>query len=149
MRSYRIYLASLFLILLFPFCAIGQKYSIPQKTFEIYKEAALIGDVNVYLDCITKASRQMLQGQLPQKEVLIQEYNYLMGKEYKVDIKDDIAILYFKKNTEYEPPYLFLKENNEWKIDLKAMEERIFFDKDKKWYIVGQKYLIPSKEEKP
>lgn len=149
MKPYRIYLASLCLMLLLPLSAMGQRYSTPQKTFEIYKEAAKIGDINIYLECITEGSRQMLQGQFPLKEVLEQEYNYLSGKEYSVNIKEkeNTALLYFKKNTEYEPPYLFLKENNEWKIDLKAMEEKIFFDQDKKWYIVGEKHLIPPKKE--
>ena len=81
MRLYRISLMSCLLIFLVSLSAIGQKYSTPQKTFEIYKEAAKVGDVNVYLECITQASRELLTGQLPTKEILQQEYLFLKGKE--------------------------------------------------------------------
>ncbi len=147
MRLYRMSLISCLLIFLVSLSAIGQKYSTPQKTFEIYKEAAKVGDVNVYLDCITQASRKLLAGQLPTKEILQQEYLFLKGKEYSAKQSNDMAIIYFKENTQYEPPYLFSRENNEWKIDLKAMEEKIYFDEDKKWYIVGEKEIVPEKEE--
>jgi hypothetical protein len=140
-------LMSRLLIFLVSLSVIGQKYSTPQKTFEIYKEAAKVGDVNVYLDCITQASRELLAGQLPTKEILQQEYLFLKGKEYSAKQSNDMAIIYFKENTQYEPPYLFSRENNEWKIDLKAMEEKIYFDEDKKWYIVGEKEIVPEKEE--
>ena len=146
MKAYHIIGASLILLLLPALCVMGQVYSSPQKTFEIYKEAAKIGDVKIYLQCITEDSRKMLAGQLPSKEVLQQEYSFLMGKEYAVKETENAAILYFKKNTDYEPPYLFLREKNVWKIDLKAMEEKIFFDENKKWYIVGERFLIPPKE---
>ena len=151
MKLYKILIISLLVLLLIPFSLIGQRYSTPQKTFEIYKEAAKIGDINIYLECMTIESRKMLQAQMPTREILMQEYSHLTGKEYGIEIKEeeDFALLYFKENTEYEPPYLFSRKNNEWKIDLKAMEERIYFDNDNKWIILGQQEIVLPKEDKP
>jgi hypothetical protein len=146
MNVYRIFLI-ICLLLITSISAMGQKYSTPQKTFEIYKEAAKVGDTNVYLECITQASRDLLASQLPSKDILQQEYQFLKEKEYSVKETEDTAILYFKENTEYEPPYLFIRENNEWKIDLKGMEEKIYFDEDKKWYILGEKQIVPPEQE--
>jgi hypothetical protein len=146
MRVYRIFLI-ICLLLCTSIFAIGQKYSTPQKTFEIYKEAAKVGDANVYLECITQASRELLADQFPSKDILQQEYQFLKEKEYSVKQTENTAVLYFKENTEYEPPYLFIRENDEWKIDLKGMEEKIYFDKDKKWYILGEKQIVLPEEE--
>lgn len=112
----------------------GSDYSSPGATFEVYKQAIAKGDTETYLDCLTKVSQQMFSQRPAQASLMSREYQDIAGKEYKVTIKDETAILEFVPRSEIAPPYLFKKETGKWKIDLKRMSEEIVFDKNNHWH---------------
>ncbi|MCD6452237.1 MAG: hypothetical protein J7L64_07760 [Acidobacteria bacterium] len=131
--------------------SLSQGFSSPAITFERYKRAIAKGDVEAYLKCLTRESLALLQGNRPPRSLLKKEYKNIAGKEYFIQVKEKMAIVLFKRNTPYEAPYLLLKENNEWKIDLKGMSEKIFFDAEKKWHLLGEEKItvkIPKEEDK-
>jgi hypothetical protein len=143
------------LTVLFFFLAVAisgwQGFSSPSVTFERYKRAIEKADIEAYLKCLSRESLALLQGNKPPPDLLEKEYKNLAGKEYYITVKEKTAIVLFKKDTEYEPPYLLIRDNGEWKIDLKGMSEKIFFDAEKKWHILGEEEVTiktPKEKEK-
>lgn len=108
-------------------------YSNPESVFEAYKRALNEGDIETYMSCISKGSQQMFSQRPLQISLMKREYQDITQKYYKVTIENETAILEFVPESKIAPPYLFKKEDGEWKIDLKRMSEEIVFDEKNYW----------------
>ena len=126
---------------------VQKNFASPAGTFEWYKECARRGDTRGYMECLTAESRKLIGNIPPPASLLKEEYQFLADKKYNVQLTEEWAIIIFQDNPLTEPPYLLLLENNQWKIDLKAMSENIFYDENQHWYIRGKGQVIKPPEQ--
>lgn len=150
-RRITITLPLLAAVLLWGYVVAGQSkvqksFASPAGAFEWYKECARRGDTKGYMECLTAESKKLIGNIPPPASLLKEEYQFLADKKYNVQLTEEWAIIIFQDNPLTEPPYLLLLEDNQWKIDLKAMSENIFYDENQHWYIRGKGQVIKPPE---
>ncbi|MFH2138366.1 MAG: hypothetical protein ABII88_07630 [Candidatus Omnitrophota bacterium] len=123
-------------ILLIFFCLASQlAFAQPAEVvFEQYKEAVEQGNDGLYGSFATQASVQKGYHKLSagQRKAVL---SCIKDNSYAVENRtDNEAIITFSDSRNGKAnPYIFTKENGEWKIDFVEMSKRIVFDKNDKW----------------
>lgn len=107
-----------------------RKYASPERTLETFVNAQKAGNVDAYLDCLTKESREWFEAMvkmtpegLTSESLKAQEVQYDPAKLKVTEKTRDTAVM----KAEGEPLGLkFKKERDGWKIDLLATMQEMF-----------------------
>jgi ketosteroid isomerase-like protein len=106
------------------------KYSSPEKTVETMISAMKAGDVDAYLDCLTKESKEWFEAMakmspesLTSESLKSQDLGYDPEKLKVTEKKGDRAVM----KAEGQPMGLiFKKERGNWKIDIMETMQQMF-----------------------
>lgn len=116
------------LLLLFALSACTKddmRFSTPEKTYRLWFETALRGDISGNMECISESSRRMMDTQMNQMDQFAARLNANMQtfKSYSVTdqkMKGDRAVVLLKDADGDIIAIPLMRENDAWKIDLVA-----------------------------
>lgn len=126
----RLWVFGICIILLAVSCArkeADERLASPKKTYNIWLEASLRGDISLIMECMTRASQRFMDIEAKNKDIFIArmvEYANIFGKYNIADekIKGDKAVVVIiepKSGSAIAVPFQY--EDGGWKVDLIAM----------------------------
>lgn len=103
-----------------------EEFSTPIKTYRLWLDSAERGDIAASMDCITEASKKIMDSQLKQMDVFMSRMmsNVKIFKRYSVveeETNRDRAVVVLQGPSGDRISVPFVKEPEGWKVDLMAL----------------------------
>lgn len=106
---------------------IDERFSTPKKTYEIWLDASIKGDIPAGMECITKASQKFMEIETKGRSIFMERMvqSAQVFKDYPVAdevIKGDKAVVVIREprsGSAIAVPFQY--EDGGWKVDLIAM----------------------------
>ena len=114
-------------------------FSSPEATFKTYMNACKALDFTKSDLCYTKEFRKFIK---KDKDYLAHrhpgqlrnEYNYLHGRKYKLEMHGNKAIMRFSPPFKKPAPFYFVKERGKWKIDAMFSFDNVIVEDRQNWH---------------